>query len=263
MTALMIAAMHAGAEHDAEARQQPAGDDRADDADHDVADQAEAESPCTIRPASQPAIAPTISQAIRLSTMMCLPRRMARSGARAEGYPPLSRLPAANPQREHLLCAAACLCAAAYVLLHCNMSCGRLWFREARSKSGRPACRPWCSFQRPTQRPKRRRHGDAKDLYEIGEIPPLGHVPGEDVRVGDPQGAPRAAGDLVPGRGAARPGTIADDEVLVFVMAAGVNYNGVWAGLGTADLADRRPQESRITSRAPTRPASCGRSATR
>ena len=26
---------------------------------------------------------------------------------------------------------------------------------------------------------------------------------------------------------------IADDEVLVLVMAAGVNYNGVWAGLGT------------------------------
>ena len=25
---------------------------------------------------------------------------------------------------------------------------------------------------------------------------------------------------------------IADDEVLVLVMAAGVNYNGVWAGLG-------------------------------
>jgi hypothetical protein len=26
--------------------------------------------------------------------------------------------------------------------------------------------------------------------------------------------------------------TIADDEVLVYVMAAGVNYNNVWAGLG-------------------------------
>ena len=25
---------------------------------------------------------------------------------------------------------------------------------------------------------------------------------------------------------------IADDEVLVYVMAAGVNYNNVWAGLG-------------------------------
>ncbi len=25
---------------------------------------------------------------------------------------------------------------------------------------------------------------------------------------------------------------IGDDEVLVYVMAAGINYNGVWAGLG-------------------------------
>src|SRR6266702_1741888 len=37
----------------------------------------------------------------------------------------------------------------------------------------------------------------ARSLYEIGEIPPLGQ-----------------------------------DEVLLFVMAGGVNYNGVWAGLG-------------------------------
>src|SRR5215203_1777181 len=36
-----------------------------------------------------------------------------------------------------------------------------------------------------------------KDLYSLGEIPPLGH-----------------------------------DEVLVLVMAAGVNYNGIWAALG-------------------------------
>ena len=37
---------------------------------------------------------------------------------------------------------------------------------------------------------------------------------------------------------------IGEDEVLVYVMAAGVNYNGVWAGLGIPDLAARWPQES-------------------
>ena len=42
-----------------------------------------------------------------------------------------------------------------------------------------------------------------KDLYDIGEIPPLGHVPAQDACVGDPQGAPRAAGNLDAARGAA------------------------------------------------------------
>ena len=44
-----------------ELRQQPARDQRADDADHDIADQPEAR---TIRPASQPAIAPITSAAM-------------------------------------------------------------------------------------------------------------------------------------------------------------------------------------------------------
>ena len=56
---------------------------------------------------------------------------------------------------------------------------------------------------------------------------------------------------------------IGDDEVLVFVMAAGVNYNGVWAGLGQPISPLDVPQESVSTSRAPTRPASSGRSARR
>ena len=34
-----------------------------------------------------------------------------------------------------------------------------------------------------------------KDLYDIGEIPPLGHVPAKNARLGDPQGASRPAGD--------------------------------------------------------------------
>jgi crotonyl-CoA carboxylase/reductase len=70
-----------------------------------------------------------------------------------------------------------------------------------------------------------------KDLYEIGEIPPLGHVPKNMYawairreRHGPPEQAMQL--EVVPTH------TIADDEVLVLVMAAGVNYNGVWAGLG-------------------------------
>ena len=71
-----------------------------------------------------------------------------------------------------------------------------------------------------------------KDLYEIGEIPPLGHVPARmyawairKERHGPPETSFQV--EVLP------TWDIADDEVLVFVMAAGVNYNGVWAGLGT------------------------------
>ena len=76
--------------------------------------------------------------------------------------------------------------------------------------------------------------GDAplKDLYEVGEIPPLGHVPKNMYawairreRHGPPQEAMQI--EVVP------TWQIDSNEVLVLVMAAGVNYNGVWAGLGT------------------------------
>jgi crotonyl-CoA carboxylase/reductase len=70
-----------------------------------------------------------------------------------------------------------------------------------------------------------------KDLYAIGEIPPLGHVPPKmhawairKERHGPPETSFQI--EVVP------TWEIADDEVLVLVMAAGVNYNGVWAGLG-------------------------------
>ncbi len=70
-----------------------------------------------------------------------------------------------------------------------------------------------------------------KDLYEIGEIPPLGHVPKEmyawairQERHGEPDTAMQV--EVVP------TWEIDSDEVLVLVMAAGVNYNGVWASLG-------------------------------
>lgn len=71
-----------------------------------------------------------------------------------------------------------------------------------------------------------------KDLYEVGEIPPLGHVPKNMYawairreRHGEPEDAMQV--EVVPTP------TIDSHEVLVLVMAAGVNYNGVWAALGT------------------------------
>ena len=72
---------------------------------------------------------------------------------------------------------------------------------------------------------------EIKDLYDVGEIPPLGHVPKKMhawVIRRDRQGPPEQAMQQevvdVP--------EIESDEVLILVMAAGVNYNGVWAGLG-------------------------------
>ncbi|CAK0753964.1 Crotonyl-CoA carboxylase/reductase [uncultured Gammaproteobacteria bacterium] len=70
-----------------------------------------------------------------------------------------------------------------------------------------------------------------KDLYEVGEIPPLGHVPKKmyawcirKERHGEPETAMQVEVVETP--------TIGPDEALILVMAAGVNYNGVWAALG-------------------------------
>jgi crotonyl-CoA carboxylase/reductase len=70
-----------------------------------------------------------------------------------------------------------------------------------------------------------------KDLYEVGEIPPLGHVPKRMYawtirreRHGEPETAMQVEVVEVP--------EIDSHEVLVMVLAAGVNYNGVWAALG-------------------------------
>ncbi len=70
-----------------------------------------------------------------------------------------------------------------------------------------------------------------KDVYEIGEIPPIGTVPKQmyaqvirQERFGEPRQAFRVEKVDVP--------SLRPDEVLVFVMAAGVNYNNVWASLG-------------------------------
>ncbi|MEZ4768485.1 MAG: crotonyl-CoA carboxylase/reductase [Caldilineales bacterium] len=72
---------------------------------------------------------------------------------------------------------------------------------------------------------------ERKVLYEVGEQPPLGYVPPQMYawtvradRFGEPTKAWQVEVIDVP--------EPADDEVLVYVMAAGVNYNNVWAGLG-------------------------------
>ena len=67
-----------------------------------------------------------------------------------------------------------------------------------------------------------------KDLYDIGEIPPLGHVPKNmhawvirKERHGPPEQSMQL--EVVP------TWELDSHDVLVLVMAAGVNYNGVWA----------------------------------
>jgi crotonyl-CoA carboxylase/reductase len=70
-----------------------------------------------------------------------------------------------------------------------------------------------------------------KDLYDVGEIPPGFHVPKtmwawtiRKERHGRPKKAMQL--EVVPTP------ELDSDEVLILVMAAGVNYNGVWAALG-------------------------------
>ncbi len=70
-----------------------------------------------------------------------------------------------------------------------------------------------------------------KELYDIGEAPPVGEVPKKmhawlirPERFGEPKDAFQKEVIDIP--------EIADDDVLVYVMAAGINYNNVWAGLG-------------------------------
>jgi len=70
-----------------------------------------------------------------------------------------------------------------------------------------------------------------KDLYEIGEVPPLGHVPKQMyawVIRRERHDKPDTAMQVE----VVDTWEIDSHEVLVFVMAAGVNYNGVWAALG-------------------------------
>jgi crotonyl-CoA carboxylase/reductase len=73
---------------------------------------------------------------------------------------------------------------------------------------------------------------NSRIIYEIGEVPPLGHVPEQMYaqviraeRFGEPTKAFKVEKIPVP--------ELRPDEALVYVMAAGVNFNNVWAALGT------------------------------
>ncbi|MGB2693812.1 MAG: crotonyl-CoA carboxylase/reductase [Dehalococcoidia bacterium] len=69
-------------------------------------------------------------------------------------------------------------------------------------------------------------------MYELGEIPPIGEVPASmhaqvirRERFGEPKSAFAIEAVPVP--------DIGPNEALVMVMAAGINYNNVWAALGS------------------------------
>ena len=103
--------------------------------------------------------------------------------------------------------------------------------------------------------------GGLKDLYEVGEIPPVGHVPEKmyawsirKERHGPPDEAMQI--EVLP------TWKLDSHDVLVFVMAAGVNYNGVWASLAfpfPRSMDTRTP----TTSRDRTPPGLSGRSVRR
>ncbi len=70
-----------------------------------------------------------------------------------------------------------------------------------------------------------------RELFQLGEVPPLGVVPKRmlaqlirSTRFGEPKDAFQLEEVAVPELG--------PHDVLVYVMAAGVNYNNVWAALG-------------------------------
>src|SRR5580700_10096299 len=72
----------------------------------------------------------------------------------------------------------------------------------------------------------------SRTIYEIGEVPPIGQIPEQMYaqviraeRFGDPIRAFKAEKIPVP--------ELRPDEALVYVMAAGVNFNNVWAALGS------------------------------
>ena len=75
-------------------------------------------------------------------------------------------------------------------------------------------------------------NGGRKDLYEVGEIPPLGHVPSKMYAWASGASATARPKRACRSRSCRRRRSTADDVLVVLVMAAGVNYNGVWAGLG-------------------------------
>src|ERR1043165_1770240 len=71
----------------------------------------------------------------------------------------------------------------------------------------------------------------SNDLYELGDVPELGVVPDKMLaqlirpeRFGEPRDAFKQEAVQIPELG--------PRDVLVYVMAAGVNYNNVWAAMG-------------------------------
>ena len=79
------------------------------------------------------------------------------------------------------------------------------------------------------------------DSVPVGSLPPLGEVPRRmhaqlvrQDRLGEPRLAFQPEEIEVP--------SLKPDEVLVAVMAAGINYNNVWAARGRPDRRDRGPQ---------------------
>jgi len=85
---------------------------------------------------------------------------------------------------------------------------------------------------------------ETKALYELGETPPLGRVPRQmyasvirQERFGEPRDAFQVEVVDVPKLG--------PRQVLVWVMAAGINYNNVWAALGRPVdvIANRQKQD--------------------
>ena len=103
----------------------------------------------------------------------------------------------------------------------------------------------------------------AKEIYDLGELPPLGVVPQRmhaSLIRRDRYGPPATAFQLeqvaVPRLG--------HRQVMVYVMAAGINYNNVWAALGkpidVISIRQKKGERSPITSEAPRRRGSSGRS---
>src|SRR5262249_2024837 len=115
-------------------------------------------------------------------------------------------------------------------LLQCSINCGKL----QQSRAMRAQFRVTIARQEADMSAVAKAKTQPvppKNLYELGEIPPLGHVPEKmyawairKERHGPPESSMQI--EVVP------TWPIADDEALIFVRAGGVNYNGIWAGLG-------------------------------
>jgi crotonyl-CoA carboxylase/reductase len=70
-----------------------------------------------------------------------------------------------------------------------------------------------------------------KEIYDLGDMPPLGEVPPKmhafavrQDRFGEPTKSWKREEINTP--------SIGPKDVLIYVMATGINYNNVWAGLG-------------------------------